>query len=711
MSHVTFVIAASSGSVGVIREKVGAVPPSSTSQLQFRLLGPLEAREGDRAIALGGAKQRALLTLLLLDARRVVSTERLVDELWGDGAPESARKMVQIHVSSLRKVLPNGLLRTWPSGYSMDVDAHATDLGRFERLAAEGRGALAAGDPDAAAAMLSSALALWRGQALEEFAEPFAVRERARLESLRLAALEDRIEAELARGAHADMTAELDALVLEHPQRERLRGQHMLALYRSGREAEALASYQAAWQHLDKELGIQPSRALRALEQRILAQDPTLVAEPAAPAAPVEDRSVRYAVNGGVSLAYQVYGSGRAEIVLVAGWVLPMELFRDDPGFAAFLDRLGEAARVLVWDKRGTGLSDRVSPASLPTLEERMGDLRAVMDAAGFARPAIVGLSEGTHLALMLAATHPERVRALALYGGWACSRRSADYPWGATQEEDDKLVQLVREHWGDAAHLLRIWAPESQHDPALRAWWARALRLGATPTAAEIWLRMMEEIDLRAVLPSIRVPTVVIHRRGDVIIPVGNGRYLGEAIPGAQYVELPGADHLWWVGDRDAILDPIVDLVDDVADEAVPERVLATILAIRTPVGVEAEVRAQVERHGGRLLGGDLAAFDGPTRAVRCTEALRTAFATTGRELHAGLHIGECDRHGDRLSGPAIDVARQLGLLAGRHEILVSRTVVDLVAGSGLQFDATNVPFDGPTGPIEVSSLAAPRS
>jgi class 3 adenylate cyclase len=173
----------------------------------------------------------------------------------------------------------------------------------------------------------------------------------------------------------------------------------------------------------------------------------------------------------------------------------------------------------------------------------------------------------------------------------------------------------------------------------------------------------------------------------------------------------LPGDDHLWWVGDRDAILDPIVDLVAAEADGAVPERVLATILAIRAPVGVETEVRDQVERHGGRLLGTDLAAFDGPTRAVRCTEALRTAFATTGRALHAGLHIGECDRHGDRLSGPAIEVARQLGLLAGRDEILVSRTVVDLVAGSGLQFEAANVPFDGPTGPIEVSALATFRS
>jgi DNA-binding SARP family transcriptional activator/pimeloyl-ACP methyl ester carboxylesterase len=679
--------------------------------MQFGLLGPLEAHDGDREIGLGGAKQRALLTLLLLDAGRAVSTERLVDGLWGEEAPESARKMVQIHVSSLRKVLPPGVLRTWPAGYSLDVDPQDTDLGRFEQLAAEGRSALAAGAPDAAAATLRSALALWRGDALEEFDEPFAVRERARLESLRLAALEDRIEAGLACGGHADLTGELDALVAKHPERERLRGQHMLALYRSGRQAEALASYQAAWHHLDEQIGIQPSRDLRALHERILAQDPALAAAaPAAgvPAAPVPDRSVRYAVNGDVSLAYQVFGHGPAEIVLVTGWVLPMELFWDDPGFAAFLDRLGESARVLVWDKRGTGLSDRVWPASLPTLEDRMGDLRAVMDAAGFTRPAILGLSEGCHLAVLLAATHPERVRAMALYGGWARSRRSSDYPWGATQEEDDKLIALVQRHWGDAAHLLRYWAPESQHDGALRSWWARALRLGATPTAAVVWLQMMEEVDLRAVLPSIRVPTVVVHRRGDIVIPVGNGRYLAEAIAGATYVELPGDDHLWWVGDRDAILDPIVDLFAAEAEEAVPERVLATILSIRTPPGAEDPVRDQVERHGGRLLGADLAAFDGPSRAVRCTEALRTALATTGRELHAGLHIGECDRHGDRLSGPAVDVARQLGLLAARDEILVTRTVVDLVAGSGLRFEAASVPIDGPTGPIEVSALSA---
>src|SRR5215216_1412014 len=567
--------------------------------MQFRLLGPLEAHDGDRAIGLGGAKQRALLTLLLLDAGRTVSNERLVDELWGADVPESARKMVQIYVSNLRKVLPHGMLRTRPAGYSLDVDPEATDLGRFERMTAQGRSALAAGVPDAAAAALGRALALWRGSALEEFGEPFAVRERARLESLRLAALEDRIEADLARGAHADVTAELDALVLRHPERERLRGQHMLALYRSGRQAEALASYQAAWRHLGEQLGIQPSSELRALEQRILAQDPALAAAPqAAPAsaaplpAPQPDRSVRYAVNGDVSLAYQVFGRGPAELVLVTGWVLPMELFWDDPGFAAFLDRLGASARVLVWDKRGTGLSDRVWPSALPTLEERMGDLRAVMDAAGFTRPVVVGLSEGTHLAIVLAAAHPERVRALGLYGGWARTLRAADYPWGETVEGYERLIDLVRRHWGDAAYLLRYWAPASQHDVALRSWWARALRLGATPTAAVLWLQMMAEIDLRAVLPMISVPTLVLHRRGDVIVPVGNGRHLGEAIPGARYVELAGDDHLWWLGDRDGILDPIVDLVAAQVDGVIPGRVLATILSIRTPSGAEGPVR-----------------------------------------------------------------------------------------------------------------------
>ena len=233
-----------------------------------------------------------------------------------------------------------------------------------------------------------------------------------------------------------------------------------------------------------------------------------------------------------------------------------------------------------------------------------------------------------------------------------------------------------------------------------MRAWWARSLRLGATPSTAVLWLEMMEGIDLRSVLPSIRVPATVVHRRGDVIIPVGNGRYMAEHIPAARYVELPGDDHLWFVGDRDAILDPLLDLLD--AEPAPPERVLATILSIRTPPGGEEPVREQVLRHGGRLLGAGLAAFDGPSRAVRCTEALRAALGP----VSAGLHIRECERRGDRLDGPVVELAVRLGGLAAPGEVLVSRTVVDLVAGSGLCFEAAATRVDGPGGPIEVSAL-----
>jgi pimeloyl-ACP methyl ester carboxylesterase len=235
-----------------------------------------------------------------------------------------------------------------------------------------------------------------------------------------------------------------------------------------------------------------------------------------------------------------------------------MELFRDDPGFARFLDRLGSFARVLLWDKRGTGLSDRIAPGARPTLEERTIDLATVIDAAGFQRPALLGLSEGVHLSALYAVMHPERASLLALYGGWPRTLRTLDYPWGDTAEQLAVLIDEVREHWGDAAYLLRYWAPASEHDDLLRAWWARALRLGASPTAAVTWLELMADLDIRAKLAQIRTPTLVIHRREDVIVPVGNGRHLAECIPEAEYVELPGEDHLWWMGDQDALLDAV---------------------------------------------------------------------------------------------------------------------------------------------------------
>jgi flavin reductase (DIM6/NTAB) family NADH-FMN oxidoreductase RutF/DNA-binding SARP family transcriptional activator len=253
----------------------GAFEASGPAPMHYRLLGALEARDEDGPVHLGGPKPRALLARLLLDAGRTISARRLIEELWGEDAPASARKLVQINVSHLRKVLPPDVLCTDAAGYCLDIDPETLDLGRFERLAGEGRAALAAGDPGTAAERLTEALALWRGPALAEFAEPFAVREGTRLEALRLAALEDRIEADLQLGHHSAVAAELDAHVREHPERERMRAQHMLALYRSGRQADALASYRSAWRVLSR-LGILPSIALRRLEAAILAHDPAL---------------------------------------------------------------------------------------------------------------------------------------------------------------------------------------------------------------------------------------------------------------------------------------------------------------------------------------------------------------------------------------------------------------------------------------------------
>ena len=684
--------------------------------MDFRLLGPLEVDDGGAPTGLGGVKQRALLALLLLNANMTVASDRFVDELWGDAPPESARKMVQIYVSQLRKLLPSGMLRTQASGYSLEVGEDELDLARFGAAAAEGRGALAAGQPDRASDLLRSALAMWRGAALAEFDEPFARIEAARLEELRVAVLEDRIDADLELGRHADLVPELEALVQQHPERERLRGQHMLALYRCGRQADALDTYHEGRRVLDEQLGLRPSAALRELEERILRQDPALApprsSAPTVPPSPVPrpQTTTRYAMNGDVSLGYQVFGDGELELLLTAGWVLPMELAWDDPAYVRFLERLGSFARVLMWDKRGTGLSDRFVPGELPGLEERVTDLVAVMDAAGFERPALFGLSEGALLSCLFAARHPQRTRALALYGGWARTIAAPDYPWGDTPEQFDRLVEVVSANWGDAAPLLRFWATELQHDAALAAWWTRALHLGASPSSAVQWLQLMEGHDIRDVLPSIRVPTLVVHRGEDPIVPAGNGRYLADHIPGAEYVELPGANHLWWVGDHDQLLEPVQRFLTGSVPAPAAERVLLTVLFTdivdstrrASELGDrqwrfltaqhDRAVRAAIAHHGGREVktmgDGVLATFDGPTRAVHCAAAIRTAVAAIGLDVRAGLHTGECELVGDDIAGIAVNIGARVCALAAPGEVLVSRTVTDLVAGSGLEFE-----------------------
>lgn len=685
--------------------------------MEFNVLGPLEARHEGQRLPLGGPRQRAFLALLLLDANHVVSRDRLVDELWPESPPHTAPKMVQAYVSHLRRVLPDGIIRTHPWGYSIEVAPDTVDLHRFERLIAEGRDALSAGDPRVASERLHEALALWRGSPLEELSGSLAVAEATRLDELRLTAQEARIEADLGLGRHAAVIGELESLISRHPLRERLRASQMLALYRSGRQADALAAYRDTRETLVSELGLEPSPLLRDLERRILEQDDALAAprgepsvaapeHPAAPSGAGGRPDVHYADNGGVSLAYQVFGKGDIDLLLVTGWVLPMELVWDDPAYARFLERLASFSRVILWDKRGTGLSDRFPAGSLPTLEQRMEDLGVVMDAARCERAAIFGISEGSALAALFAAAHPDRTLALVLYGGFARALTSPDYPWGMDAERFDALVEHMRTNWNDPSAFLGLWAPSAFGDPRFRAWWSRALRLGASPAAALDWLRLVRGLDIREAVTAISVPAMVVHREGDLLVPKENARHMAALIPGATYVELPGEDHLWWLGDQAALLDTVEDFLTDIPERRRPERVLATVVVTRVDdrAHVAGRTREQIvsshEQTVRRLVGqfggahvrklGDalLATFPGPSRAIRCADAIRAAARRAGVDACIGVHTGECEVDDGDVSGVAVDVAAEIGALAGGGEVLASSTVEDLVAGSEIVFE-----------------------
>jgi pimeloyl-ACP methyl ester carboxylesterase len=416
----------------------------------------------------------------------------------------------------------------------------------------------------------------------------------------------------------------------------------------------------------------------------------------------------RYARSGDVNIAYQVTGAGPVDLVYVLGWVSHIDLLWEEPSSARFLERLASFSRLILFDKRGTGLSDRVADSDLPTLEQRMDDVRAVMDAAGVERAALLGLSEGGPMCLLFAATYPERTAALVIIGSYARRVWAEDYPIGASREDYDAFLDEIRENWGGPVGL-EVRAPSVAGDAAFRSWWASYLRMSASPGAAVALTRMNGEIDVRHVLPTIGVPTLLIHRTGDRSLPVEGSRYLAERIPGARLVELPGDDHLPWI-DQDGILDEIEEFLTGVRRGPTPDRVLATVLFTDVVGSTEraatlgdrdwrellarhhALVRSELGRWRGTELDtagdGFLATFDGPARAIRCACAARDAVRDLGLEIRAGLHAGECEVFGSTVAGIAVHIGARVAALAGAGEVLVSSTVRDLVAGSGISFD-----------------------
>ena len=416
-----------------------------------------------------------------------------------------------------------------------------------------------------------------------------------------------------------------------------------------------------------------------------------------------------YARSGELHIAYQVVGEGPLDLVYVPGWVSNVERAWEEPTLARFLGRLATFSRLIAFDKRGTGLSDRVPPASLPSLEERMDDLRAVMDAAGSQRAAVFGFSEGGNLGVLFAASHPERTRALVLFGTFAKRLRSPDYPWAPTVEERRRQFERVEREWSLGMNLEQ-YVPSKLGDEAFLRRLAAYFRSAASPGAAVALLRMNTEIDIRQVLPAIHVPTLVMHRSGDRSVNVEEGRWMAAQIPDARFVELPGEDHMPWVGDQDSILDELQEFLTGDRPEREPDRVLATVLvtdivgstqhAARLGDRAWSEllarhheiVRSELERFRGREVDtagdGFLATFDGPARAVGCACRIRDAVKTLGIEIRAGLHTGEIEIADGKLRGIAVHTAARIAASAQPGEILVSSTVRDLVAGSGLQFE-----------------------
>jgi pimeloyl-ACP methyl ester carboxylesterase len=414
----------------------------------------------------------------------------------------------------------------------------------------------------------------------------------------------------------------------------------------------------------------------------------------------------RYAKSGDLNIAYQVVGGGPLDLIYVPGWISNVELNWEEPAHAHVLERLASFSRLILFDKRGTGLSDPVPLDRLPTLEERMDDVRAVLDAVDSRQAAVFGFSEGGLMSVLFAATYPERTTALALYGVFAKRIWSPDYPWAPKPEYREREIEELERNWSERMDLEQL-APSE--DGAFKDRLATYFRRSASPGAGVALMRMNTQLDVRDVLPTIQVPTLVLHRTHDRDVKVEEGRWIADRIPGARFVELPGDSHTLWAGNTDEIVDEIEQFLTGTRRGPEPDRVLATVLFTDIVGSTEqaskvgdrrwrqlldrhhALVRQQLERYQGREVDtagdGFLATFDGPARAIRCASAIQSGMPGIGLEVRAGVHTGECELFGDTIAGVAVHTGARVAAAAGPGEVLVSQTVKDLVAGSGISF------------------------
>jgi pimeloyl-ACP methyl ester carboxylesterase/DNA-binding SARP family transcriptional activator len=661
---------------------------------------------GDASIdeaSLPGQQGRLAFAYLLVEHRRPVPRDELADLLWAGEPPGSWEKGLAVVISKLRTAVAAGGLGEGMLTYSfgcyqlhlppevwIDVEAATRAVELAEEAVAQDDAANAHRAASLAATIarrifLPGAVGLW------------VETKRAELVIVLRRALDCITESALSLGDPAGATSAASEAVALEPYREQAYLQLIRAQAAGGNRAEALHTYERCRRLLAEELGVSPSPQTEAVYRELLGTD----TEPI-PKAPVPNRwalladpVIRYAKDGEVHIAYHVFGVDSPDLLALSSGMAPIDSMNDEPSLARFYQRLASFRRVIRFDFRGIGRSDSVAPSSPPTLEQWMHDALAVMDNVGSLRAAVFAPRESSLPAILLAATHPERVSSLVFVNGTARIPEARDYPEGISQPLLDEFLDLNFEP--DAIDrgydALRFFAPSVANDDTFRAWWNQAGNRGAGPGTARLLDRVKFQVDVRALLPLVRVPTLVLHRRDDGAIPVGHGRYLAKHIPNATYVELPGADDLYWVGDTNRMLDEIESFLTGIRRGTDTERVLATVLFTEIVGSSErlAEVVArQLANFRGREIkttrAGVLATFDGPARAVFCAQAIRDAATEMGLQARSGLHIGEVDARGEDEGGMTIHIAAAAADLAEPNQVLVSRTVVDVVVGSGIE-------------------------
>jgi pimeloyl-ACP methyl ester carboxylesterase/DNA-binding SARP family transcriptional activator/class 3 adenylate cyclase len=682
--------------------------------LTLRFLGELEIRRADTALALPQSrKTRALLAYLAFSGgphRR----ERLCSLLWD--VTDDPRAALRWSLSKLRPLVDDpGARRIVSEGDSIGFEARGATVDFLQV-----RARLAGGTESLPTETLLTLASEFRGDFLEGLELPdffgfqswcLAQREEARrVHATIRRTLIERFSARPEEAlVHAQRLAELE------PYDEEAHASVVRALTVLGRAQEAERQSVLSARMLE-EAGVPASGRLREAlalpAAAATAGTPAPRTSPPVPASGIaavapETPQTRYARNGDVSIAYQVVGKGPIDLVLVPGWVSHVEYAWEVPSYARFLRRLTSFARLILLDRRGTGLSDRV--ADLPSLEERMEDTRAVMDAAGVQRAALFGISEGGAICATFAASYPERTSALVLGNTTARLLEGPDYPLGTSRDEFDRFMQRL-DDWG-TGHTVKVFAPSAADDPDFIRSWARLERFAVSPAGIRLLLRMNADIDVRHVLSAITAPTLVVHRADDKIIPAAAGRSMAERISGAHYVEVPGADHFLWTSNIDVVLDEVERFLTRVRATDEFDRQLMTLLFTdvaqsKTSVNRRSDrsstermarhsamVRQELAafrgseiRHAGDGL---LAGFDGPARAIRCGARIVAAGQDIGLDVRAGVHTGECERRDGDLRGLALDIGARVAALAEPGEVLVSQTVRDLIAGSAITLES----------------------